>query len=247
MPTDSSYIDLKSAGPSWTEGLLVLMYHLIDTPPLRHPWRGLYVEPSTLRAQLRELKASGVRPVSLTEWNRDSADARQVVVTFDDAFQCVLRSGLPVLQELAVPAITYVVAGLIGRTNVWDEGSGAKVMPLMQRLELVAWLEAGHEIGSHGMTHRELTKISPEEARQEIFESKKILEDIAGRTIRHFCYPYGTCNPMLREMVMEAGYETAATTEPGINSSATDPFSLHRLLATHRRPYLAALRGSFFS
>ena len=42
-------------------------------------------------------------------------------------------------------------------------------------------------------------------------------------------------------MVQETGYETATTTLTGFNTIANDAFALNRLLARHRRPYLAAI------
>jgi len=240
MEEPQGYIDFCSVRSFWREGLLVLMYHSIETPPLRHSWRALHVEPSKLRSQLKGLRASGARFVSLTDWNRNRSDERQVAVTFDDGFQNVLLQALPVLQELAVPAISFIVAGLIGQTNSWDHSAGARMMPLMERAEIDAWLQAGQEIGSHALTHRDLTSLPRDEARYEIFESKKILENIFARPIRHFCYPYGKSNQALRDWVKEAGYETACSTQAGYNVNKQDAYALRRLLARHRRPYAVA-------
>jgi len=190
------------------------------------------------------LQADGVRFVSLSDWNRDRADERQVAVTFDDGFQNVLLHALPVLRDLAVTSINFIVAGLIGQTNSWDRTAGARIRRLMDRSEIDVWLQAGQEIGSHTLTHRDLTSLSPEEARREIFESKKILEDLFSRPIRHFCYPYGSLNPALHDYVREAGYETACSTRGGYNLNGQDSFALRRLLARHRRPYAVAWGGA---
>ena len=242
MNPPSQYINLESVGGAWPEGLLVLMYHAIDAPPLFHGLRGLYVTPRLLTQQLRELQAApGASFTTLSEWNRQRPAARRVALTFDDAHRNLFRNGLPVLRQLGVPAITYVVGSLIGKSNEWDDGKGARREPLMDRVQLREWIEAGLEIGSHGLTHRDLTTLSPDEARREIVDSKKLLEDLFGHPIRHFCYPYGAQNDAIRAIAQEAGYETATSTLGGINTSATDPFTLRRLLARHQRPYLAAL------
>ena len=226
----------------WPEGLLVLLYHAVDAPPLFHRPRGLYVTPQLLARQLRELQEA--RPAEFTtlgEWNRQRPAARQVAVTFDDAYRSLFVNGLPVLQELGVRAITYVVVSLIGKTNEWDHGTEARHEPLMDRAQLGEWISSGHEIGSHGLTHRDLTTLTLEKARREIVESKMRLEESFGQPIRHFCYPYGGWNEAVRAMVEEAGYETASTTIPGINPATADAFTLQRILARHRRPWLAAL------
>jgi len=173
MAPPGSYTDLNSVQSVWHEGLLILMYHAIETPPLRHPWRGLYVEPTKLRAQLDELRGTGARFVSLTEWNRRRSREREIIVTFDDGFQNAFRNALPILQELAVPAINYIVAGEIGGANSWDHALGAQIRTLMSHGEILEWQRAGLEIGSHTLTHPRLTAIPPDQARREIFDSKK--------------------------------------------------------------------------
>lgn len=117
----------------------------------------------------------------------------------------------------------------------------------MSRSEILEWVAAGHEIGAHTMTHARLTNLAPAAARREIFESKKILEDLLGRPVRHFCYPYGSSNPLVRDLVKEAGFETATTVDGGYNFPETDRFELRRMWAQHWNPDVAAWMGAFRS
>jgi peptidoglycan/xylan/chitin deacetylase (PgdA/CDA1 family) len=227
--------------PEWRDGLLGLMYHAVEAPPLFHGLRALYVEPSLLDAQIAELQAGGAEFITLSTWARQRPAGRTVTVTFDDAFQNIFDHALPVLKKRGVTSVTYVVAHEIGGTNRWDAGH-AQMRPLMDRAALLDWLAAGQEIGSHALDHVHLAELSPEQARTQIFDSKKILEDLAGREVRHFCYPYGSWNQAVRDLVAEAGYETATTAHPGINRPDADPFTLLRHLAAHRRPYRTALK-----
>jgi peptidoglycan/xylan/chitin deacetylase (PgdA/CDA1 family) len=240
---NGSYLDLGSVG-AWNDELLVLMYHYVATPPLFQPLRALYVRPELLRAQWQELQDRDVHFVSLS----DGLDlpSRRVTVTFDDGSRTLVTHALPVIAEFRVPAITYVVADRIGRTNDWDENKGAAVVPLMDRADLAEWISAGGEIGSHTLNHCDLTALGEDEAREEIVASKKKLEDLLGRPITHFCYPYGRWTYPLRDMVQEAGYLTAVTTLPGLNPGGSlDPFSLKRFLARHQHPWRLALLGAF--
>jgi peptidoglycan/xylan/chitin deacetylase (PgdA/CDA1 family) len=236
---DGRYHHLHSVA-GWQEGLLGLMYHLVETPPRLFPLRGLYVEPGLLDAHLRELQEDGASFTTLSQWARERPPGRQVIVTFDDAFLNVLQNALPVLSARGVTAINYVVTNEIGGTNSWDAGQG-QMRPLMDRAALLDWQGAGQEIGSHGLSHCHLSRVSLERARAEIVDSKKILEDLCGREVRHFCYPYGSWNQAVRDLVAEAGYETATLAEPGINRRETDLFALFRYAGQHRRPYRTAL------
>jgi peptidoglycan/xylan/chitin deacetylase (PgdA/CDA1 family) len=103
------------------------------------------------------------------------------------------------------------------------------------------WLAAGHQIGSHTLTHPWLTRLSGPEAREQIVSSKKALEDFFGLPIRHFCYPYGDWDATVRDLVAEAGYETACTTQAGVNTPGTDRFALKRFTARYPSRNLKAL------
>lgn len=48
---------------------------------------------------------------------------------------------------------------------------------------------AGHEVASHGMSHRMITGLSREEFYTELCDSKRILEDLSGRAVKGFRAP----------------------------------------------------------
>jgi peptidoglycan/xylan/chitin deacetylase (PgdA/CDA1 family) len=103
-------------------------------------------------------------------------------------------------------------------------------------------LAAGQGIGSHTKTHPRLTQLSIADAREEITGSKKSLEDRFGLAIDHFCYPYGDWNKAVRDLIIEAGYKTAYTSHPGVNTPETHPFELNRFLArNHTRRTLKSM------
>jgi len=107
----------------------------------------------------------------------------------------------------------------------------------------------GMTLGSHSVSHPNLTLLSPGELRAELEHSRQVIEARTGAPCRHFCYPYGAHAPAVREAARSAGYVTAVTTEaPGWNGAGHDPFQLRRfampadpwrvapLLAGFRRP-----------
>ena len=153
----------------------------------------------------------------------------------------VLRQGLPVLAATHFKAIQFLVADLLGKCNEWDVPLGEAPEPMMNASQVREWLAAGHEIGSHTLRHPYLTRVSRDQAREEIQSSRKKLEDIFGRRIDHFCYPYGDWNESVRDLVSEAGYRTACTTEPGVNTPADSLFTLKRFTARYPSTSLKAL------
>ena len=219
-------------GGSLDGGALSLMYHKLGPRPRGVRLKGLYVPSRLFQQQLEDLQRAGYRSVSM-EGLVSSTDARRVALTFDDGFVNVLAHGLDPLRESGFHAIQFLVSDLLGKTNVWEQQQGEVSELLMDVGQVREWMAAGHGIGAHTRTHPWLTRIPLAEAREEIFGSKARLEDLFGHPVRHFCYPYGDWNPAVRDLVYEAGFVTACTTDPGLNRPGGDPFRLRRLTARY--------------
>lgn len=84
-------------------------------------------------------------------------------------------------------------------------------------------------IGAHTVNHPQLTRELPDKAIEELKESKRILEELTRRPVKHFAYPNGDHNDRVTELVKEAGYRTAVTTVPGWNLPGDDLYRLKRV------------------
>lgn len=228
----SPYVFLEPAQRRlMTGGLPIFNYHKIAPSPPRTRDPFLYVRPDRFDEQLAGLRNAGYRSASLSEFPLPRDDfPRKAVITFDDGCVNVLAHGLGILARHQFRAIQFLVAGRLGRQNDWDIAKGDVPEALMDAGQVRQWLGAGHEIGSHSMAHRNLRHLSPPQAREEIFASKKLLEDSFGVEVRHFCYPYGSWNPAVRELVAEAGYATGCTMRFGVNPATADKFALRRII-----------------
>jgi polysaccharide deacetylase family protein (PEP-CTERM system associated) len=68
---------------------------------------------------------------------------------------------------------------------------------------------AGHEIASHGMTHAMLQRLSPEAFRTELRDSRRLLEDVAGRRVVGYRAPTFSITHRTAwafDVLAEAGY-----------------------------------------
>jgi peptidoglycan/xylan/chitin deacetylase (PgdA/CDA1 family) len=216
-------------------GVPILMYHKIGPRPRQVRLKGLYVRPDIFARQMGELQEAGFAAGTPAQAaSRDgNPPGRRVVLTFDDGFRNVLENALPVLAEKKFHATQFLVAQYIGKRNEWDLRDGEAPEPLMDAAQVREWLNAGHRIGSHSLTHPRLTRLSLRDAQEEILASKKRLEDAFGAEVEDFCYPYGDWNEAVRGLVMEAGYRTASTTDFGVNTPATPPLELRRIMVRH--------------
>lgn len=242
MTSSGYYHSLQPFRELFRTGTPMLTYHKLGPRPSGVRLKGLYVSEKLFTKQLAELHAAGFMTPPFAEMTQPATcPAPRIALTFDDGFSNVLRHGLAPLARYQFRAIQFLVADLLGKTNEWDVRNSEAREALMDAGQIREWLAAGHEIGSHTLTHPHLTRLAPNAAREEIFSSKKKLEDLFGRPIEHFCYPYGDFNEAVRDWVAEAGYRTACTTVSGVNTGAEHPLALPRLTARYRSISLKAM------
>ena len=218
-----------------------LMYHELERPgrPLADD------DPGYLRYVLKEsrfadhmswLAAAGLRGVSLGQAHASRfSEPGQVVLTFDDGCESDWVIAAPPLIERSFGATFYVVSGWIGhRTGFLDA-------PQLRELA-----EAGFEVGSHSATHAFLTDLAEADLHRELVESKRDIEDIIGRRVRHLSCPGGRISRRVADAARAAGYDTMATSRIGSNGRETDPFALTRCALqrdTTDRTFAAFCRG----
>jgi polysaccharide deacetylase family protein (PEP-CTERM system associated) len=76
-----------------------------------------------------------------------------------------------------------------------------------QLIERIA--KAGHEVASHGYGHELVTKLSPDQFREDVRKAKKIIEDVIGAPVTGYRAPSFTIMPATRyalEVLVQEGY-----------------------------------------
>lgn len=211
----------------------ILTYHQIAEAPLKGaPYRSLYVAPAAFARQMGLLRLLGYQGLSMSAlqpYLRGEKSGRVVGITFDDGYRNNLTNALPVLSKNAFSSTCYAVSGLVGKTNIWDLDVGIEQTSLMTADELRAWLAGGQEIGAHTRNHARLTQIGESASLEEIRGSKADLESLLGEAVSHFCYPYGSYDPLHVKQVQVAGFASATTTSRGRATVASNPFELPRV------------------
>lgn len=204
----------------------IILYHDIDTSD--RPTEKLDLASKETVARLKEfeihmayLYSKGYNVLSLDQYLKirkaGTVSDKMIVLTFDDGHISNYLYALPILQKYSFSATFFVIAANIG-------------MPYyIGTQEIKVMLKSGMEIGSHGLTHTYLPKLSCDEVKEEVVKSKKILESCTGLPVEIFAYPGGHVNKMVIECVKSAGYKAAASCVLGPNNSRTDPFMLQRI------------------
>ncbi|MFG2356062.1 polysaccharide deacetylase family protein [Streptomyces sp. NPDC048521] len=225
------------------------MYHSVGDRS-DDPYR-VTVTAERLDRQLRWLRRRGLRGVSVAELlaARARGGGRDLVaLTFDDGYADFLEHALPVLARLECTATLFVLPGRLGGDNAWDPLGPRK--PLLTAEGIRRAADAGMEIGSHGLTHVDLTRADDALLTAETAGSRALLEEVTGAPVTGFCYPYGTVDRRAVDAVRKAGYGYACAIDPGElngphvlprlhigqNDTAVRLFLKYRLHRLRRRP-----------
>lgn len=128
-------------------------------------------------------------------------------MSFDASFTCDLEPDCPpYLQgyrgvETGLPRLLALLDDLKIRATFFTTGEVARRYP--RAVEAV--VEAGHELGCHGMTHTPFTAMSRDVARAEIEESTAILREFAAVT--SFRAPYLRFPDEFLDLLEGAGFQ----------------------------------------
>ncbi|MDH6215819.1 polysaccharide deacetylase family protein [Streptomyces pseudovenezuelae] len=192
----------------------VAMYHSVGDCS-DDPYR-ITVTPERLDAQLKWLGRRGLRGVSMADLlaARARGEGRGLVgLTFDDGYADFVDGALPVLRCHGFGATLFVLPGRLGGDNAWDPLGPRKPLLTADGIRHVA--AEGVEIGSHGLTHVDLTKADDATLSTEVAESRAVLAELTGVLPIGFCYPYGTIDQRAVDAVRDAGYAYACAIDPG--------------------------------
>ena len=141
----------------------------------------------------------------------------RTVISFDDASvqdlqiaELIIKYGLENNTVFYFPVMPTVV----------NEPKGRQSLSIEQQ----QYIAEKFEIGSHTISHRLLTRIPLEDAKTEIIDSRKILQDKFSQNIDKFSYPRGYANPDLQKTVQDAGYLSARSTLIGYIHESENPY-----------------------
>lgn len=112
----------------------------------------------------------------------------------------------------------------------------AQVQPpddlMMTTHEVKAMRHAGMQIGAHTVSHPILARLTEEQARKEIGDSKIFLEQLLGERVGLFAYPNGKPGedymPQSVEVVRYLGFDAAVSTEWGASRMGDDLLQIRR-------------------
>ncbi len=105
---------------------------------------------------------------------------------------------------------------------------------MMTSAEVKAMHQAGMQIGAHTVSHPILARLTADEARQQIGDSKRFLEELLGECVGLFAYPNGKpgedYSPATVEVVRSLGFDAAVSTQWGASRFGDDLLQIKRFV-----------------
>lgn len=184
----------------------IVMYHDVLTEPEVF----FDLTPEQLEAQLQEIIAQNLTPVSLDQVVQHlrmgtPLPEKPILLTFDDGYAGHFEHVYPLLKKYRMPGVFSIFPGKLdgkvaGRSTVtWEQLKEMAADPLIT-------------IASHSVSHPpNLTQVPDEQLQHEVIDSKARLEAQLGMTIKYFTYPAGHYDKRVEAAVVKAGYLAALT------------------------------------
>ena len=135
----------------------------------------------------------------------------------------LLRPAAPAARDAALAELADS-AGTDAGPRRRDLAMSAEQMVTMASSGLI-------EIGAHTVTHPPMTSLSRADQQREAAESRRRCEELLGRKVTGFAYPYGDHDTTSVAAVAEAGLTHACTVVSRPVGRGTDPLAIPRLLA----------------
>lgn len=198
---------------------LILLYHSVGGD-LRNS-----IPSRSFKEQLRILSRERVRLLENWPENLESVPERLFSITFDDGHRDNYTIAAPLLEKFDLRGTFYVNYDTLGETPTLH----GEQQPKMTERQVRSLRERGHEIGSHGLTHRRLTNLPHEEAVREILQSHERISELLGESVSTFAYPYGEYDDRLRDVMETSPYSRSVTIREGPVEPYYHPHELPRV------------------
>jgi peptidoglycan/xylan/chitin deacetylase (PgdA/CDA1 family) len=204
----------------------ILCYHQI------RDWTGRdsksakdYIVPvAAFRAQIKMLADSGyhtILPDQLYAYLTTGAKlpSKPIMLTFDDTDLDQFTIARPELAKYGYKAVYFVMTVSLGRPHYMTK-------------DMVKQLAAeGNLIGSHTWDHHNVKKYQGKDWETQIDKPTKTLEEITGKKIKYFAYPFGLWNPPAFPELKQRGFVAAFSLAE--KRDQQDPlFTIRRIIAS---------------
>jgi peptidoglycan/xylan/chitin deacetylase (PgdA/CDA1 family) len=210
---------------------MILTYHKIGT---QFEVGITTVRRQDFRAHLEFLESLEIGFAVATRMIGETGVPEKIAITFDDGYESVYTEAAREMASRDIPGTVFPVVGSIGGHNRWDVRLSPRPFKHLSWAQLRELVELGFEVGSHTLSHRDLTRLNPADLQNELRVSREMLEDGLGIAIRAVSYPFGRFSKKVISEALDAGYSYGFTSFPraGGNPMAVGRMSVYAIDGT---------------
>jgi peptidoglycan/xylan/chitin deacetylase (PgdA/CDA1 family) len=204
--------------PGWvrhTGPVPILVYHGLGRAPAGAAFPRLYVSKADFKAEMAWLHAHRYQAVTLARvmiawFHGGTLPEKPVVITFDNGYPPQVTFAPEVMARYGWPGVLYEITA-----------------HHLSKAQIRHVLALGWEIGSHSVSHPNLTALPAVELHYQVFTSRAFLRRALKAPVDSFSYPSSKYDAAVVGAVKAAGYKDAVT-EGHAYATRVDPYLLPR-------------------
>ena len=189
------------------------------------------IHDTTFAVHMAHLRDEGFTALDFDDYLRirrgeEPLPAKSVIVTFDDGYESNYTLAFPTLRANGQKATIYVAPEPDEHTRFAVQG----IDGFLSAAQMREMVQHGIDIQSHSLTHCILNELSDDVVRFELTESRKRLEAITGKPVRHLAIPRAGYSRRVRRIAAELRYETVCCNNKGSATALSDVLALPRIV-----------------
>lgn len=208
----------------------ILCYHQVRNwkPTDGKVGKDYIVEIQNFKDQMKMLADSGyhtILPDQLYAYLNTGAalPSKPIMLTFDDTDLDQFTIVRPTLDKLGFKAVYFIMTVSIGKKG--------KFVDYMSKEQIKQLADEGNVIGSHTYDHKNFKKYAGKDWEEQLDKPTKKLEEITGKKMTEFAYPFGLWNaegiPELKKRGFRMAYQLSTKRDE------KDPlFTIRRIIAS---------------
>lgn len=230
----------------YTDRVTVIAYHHIDD----RITGDVTISTERFRGQLADLLQRGYHFITLQQFHAFLAGAdvppNAVLVTFDDGYRSFYTNAYPVLKELGIPAVNFVITKdldhpLESRVPSLSRDEIREMTRNTKGIDFQCHTDNLHDLASDGqglftsrLNRENILQSEPEYEKRIIDDTKRCkakLSELYNAPIDSFAFPFGIYDERSAGLLQQAEIHYAFTTVSGIVDRHTDPMQIPRINA----------------
>jgi len=208
----------------------ILCYHQVRNwkPTDGKVGKDYIVEIQNFKDQVKMLADSGyhsILPDQLYAYLNTGAPlpSKPIMFTFDDTDMDQFTIAAPTLKKYGFKAVYFIMTVSIGRKG--------KFVDYMTKEQIKQLSDEGNVIGSHTYDHKNFKKYTGKDWEEQLDKPTKKLEDITGKKMTEFAYPFGLWNAQGFPELKKRGFRMAFSLAD--KRDQNDPlFTVRRIIAS---------------